>query len=141
MLCAIQSQGSLKERSMKRLILVEDDKQLRSVLSRSLRRLGYDVSEAATASEARNSIHNGAADIVLLDINLPDGTGWDVLRWLRTRPDPQPPVIVLSAVQPAPSRVQTLMPDAILTKPFPIDVLIRLIGRLTNDEEVTSLPA
>src|SRR5262249_48518786 len=71
-------------------------------------------------------------------INLPDGTGWDVLRYLsaRTGRPPttpatgQPRVIVMTAVRPAQCRLDEFRPAAFLLKPFPMDALVRLLDRV-----------
>jgi DNA-binding response OmpR family regulator len=65
-------------------------------------------------------------DLILLDINLPDRTGWDVLRELRRRQN-EIPTIVISAVRANPSRLAEFHPLAYLPKPFPIEALLRLV--------------
>ena len=65
-------------------------------------------------------------DLVLLDINLPDRTGWDVLRDLRAT-GPLPPTVVVSVVRVAPDRLREFGVLAYLPKPFPIDALVRLV--------------
>lgn len=75
-------------------------------------------------------------DLILLDINLPDGTGWDVLRWLAER-DLAVPSIVISAVPPSGRRVKEFRPLAVLTKPFPIEAIHRLVEQTaTRPEDV-----
>src|SRR5215472_3380104 len=89
-------------------------------------------------------------DLILLDINLPDQTGWDVLRHLEqhdssptsgstmglaggasgTRHESRPQVIVITAVRPQQSRLDEFQPVAVLLKPFPIAALLRLIERV-----------
>jgi DNA-binding response OmpR family regulator len=83
------------------------------------------VDEAATASAAIDAAASHRFDLMLLDINLPDGTGWDVLRQLRMTGNSLP-VVVLSAVPPNPVRVREFRPFGVLHKPFPIDALLRL---------------
>jgi DNA-binding response OmpR family regulator len=73
-------------------------------------------------------------DVVLLDINLPDGTGWEVLRWIRTT-GLRLPAIVYSAVPPSPKRIAELHPDAVLTKPFPMDCLLDLIASVGRRDD------
>jgi DNA-binding response OmpR family regulator len=114
----------------KSILLVEDESRLRQTLARSLTGRDFQVVEAATAAEA---IAAATADrfnckfkLMLLDVNLPDATGWDVLRQLR-QAGCDLPVVVLSAVPPNPSRVREFRPFGILHKPFPIDALLRLI--------------
>lgn len=108
------------------IVLAEDDDQLRAILARTLTRRGHTVREARTGADARALLVADSTDLVVLDVNLPDETGWSLLRWLRSRREPMPRVIIITAAQPARSRIRDLKPDAVLTKPFPVDALIRL---------------
>jgi DNA-binding response OmpR family regulator len=109
------------------ILLVEDDDRLRSILTRALEQRGHAVRGARLGAEARALLTAKTDDVVLLDINLPDETGWDVLRWLRRQPCRQPRVVVMTAARPPQTRTRELKPDAVITKPFPIDALTRLV--------------
>ena len=111
------------------VLLVEDDPRLGAVLERVLGRRGHAVRLVRFGAEARAALAHDLPDILVLDINLPDETGWDVLRWLRARDGRQPRVVVLTAAWPPRERLAELAPDAVLTKPFPIEALERLIER------------
>jgi DNA-binding response OmpR family regulator len=67
---------------------------------------------------------------LVLDVNLPDGTGWGVLRQLAAQgiSCASLPTIMLSAGQPAPTRMAEFQPWAFLPKPFPVDALKRLVA-------------
>lgn len=108
------------------ILLVDDELRLRRTLVRSLEGRGYRVVEAATAGEAVTAALATGFAVMLLDINLPDATGWDVLRRLRAA-GCDVPVVVLSALPPNPTRVREFQPLGVLHKPFPIDALLRLI--------------
>jgi DNA-binding response OmpR family regulator len=108
------------------ILLVEDEHRLRRTLMRSLEGRHFHVDEATTAADAVSAARGSNYDVVLLDVNLPDATGWDVLRALRAT-GWNAPVIVLSAVAPNPARVRELRPHGVLLKPFPIDALLNLI--------------
>lgn len=108
------------------ILLVEDEPRLRQALARSLQGREFHVAEAATAAEAVATALARRFDLMLLDVNLPDATGWDVLRQLRTAGH-ELPVIVLSAAPPNPTRVREFKPFGVLHKPFPMDALLRLI--------------
>jgi DNA-binding response OmpR family regulator len=108
------------------ILLVEDEPRLRQILARSLAGRDFQVVEATTAAEAIAAATTERFNLMLLDINLPDATGWDVLRALR-RTNREMPVVVMSAVPPNPARVREFRPYGILHKPFPIDALLRLI--------------
>jgi DNA-binding response OmpR family regulator len=108
------------------ILLVEDEPRLRQTLARSLQARDFQVVEATSAAEAVTAATADRFDLMLLDVNLPDATGWDVLRRLRGA-DRDLRVVVMSAVPPNPARVREFRPFGILHKPFPIDALLRLI--------------
>ena len=85
----------------------------------------FQVVEATSAAEAVTAATADRFDLMLLDVNLPDATGWDVYAGSRRRP--RFAVVVMSAVPPNPARVREFRPFGILHKPFPIDALLRLI--------------
>jgi len=109
------------------IVLVEDDEHLQSILTRNLRKRGHDVRSARLGAEARRLLAGQAPGVLILDINLPDETGWDVLRWLREQPGEHPRVIVLTAFRPHKTHLADLAPYRLLTKPFPIEALTRLV--------------
>jgi two-component system, OmpR family, response regulator MtrA len=80
---------------MATVLLVEDDPAARQGLELALRRLGYEVRPAETGEAALNGIGEAAADVVLLDVMLPDMDGFEVCRRLRRHSDV--PVIMLTA--------------------------------------------
>src|SRR6267378_1319578 len=108
----------------RRVLLVEDEPALRRVIARNLSSRGLDVAEAGTVAEALNTLDAETPDLILLDINLPDRSGWDVLRDLQRRRIAVP-TIVVSAVRVSQSRLDEFHPTAYLPKPFPIDALLR----------------
>ena len=79
-----------------RILVVDDEPQILRALRTSLRAAGYDVETADTAEGALAEAAMRPPDAVILDLILPDGTGTDVCRELRTWSSA--PVIVLSAV-------------------------------------------
>lgn len=96
------------------------------VIRRNLERRGILVLEARTAAEALDTLRSVEPDLLLLDINLPDRTGWDLLRELR-RSGRMPRTAVVSAVRIGPERLREFEVDAYLPKPFPIESLIGLV--------------
>lgn len=123
---------STKANGMARILIVEDETPLRRILTLNLVRRGHSVAEAesvATAEEAM--LASGIAfDLLLLDINLPDGSGWDLLRHLAHSAQEQHlVVIVVTAVRPVQSRMDEFKPAAVLLKPFPIAALLQLVER------------
>jgi two-component system response regulator RegX3 len=107
-----------------RVLLVEDDEPIADSLRRGLARYGYDVSWVRTGAEA---LAAAPADLVLLDLGLPDVDGLDVCRELRTRGDV--PIIVISARADEVDRVVGLEigADDYVSKPFGVrEVIARM---------------
>ncbi len=117
---------------MARILIVEDEIPLRRILTLNLVRRGHSVAEADSVATAEEAIQvfGTAFDVILLDINLPDGSGWDVMRHLGLMPGaPRPRIIVMTAVRPVQRRLDEFQPAAVLLKPFPITALLQLIDR------------
>jgi DNA-binding response OmpR family regulator len=110
----------------RRVLVVEDESSLRKIIARNLSARGVEVGEAGTAAQAVESACSDKPDLLLLDINLPDKSGWDVLRELKLRGN-EVPTIVVSAVRVSQSRLDEFHPLAYLPKPFPIEALLRLV--------------
>jgi two-component system KDP operon response regulator KdpE len=101
-----------------RLLLVEDDVSARDLLVAYLTRLGYRVDEAGTAREALRSWDAHRADLILLDLGLPDADGIEVIR--RVRREAATPIVILSARGDEPDKIAGLEAgaDDYLAKPF-----------------------
>jgi DNA-binding response OmpR family regulator len=110
----------------RRVLIVEDEATLRRVIARNLAGRGLVVHEADSAETAVSAVAHERPDLLLLDINLPDRTGWEVLRELRRR-GTEVPTIVVSAVRANPSRLEEFHPLAYLPKPFLLEALLRLV--------------
>jgi DNA-binding response OmpR family regulator len=116
--------------TVRRVLVVEDEEPLRRVIRRNLERRGVAVDEARTAADALVALRQGLPDLLLLDINLPDRTGWDLLRELRSL-GRMPRTAVVSAVRVAPERLREFGVNAYLPKPFPIEALLGLVSAST----------
>ncbi len=117
------------------ILLVEDEQRLQRVLTLTLEQSGYEVRTAGTAAEAVEAVCENLPGVLVLDVNLPDGTGWGVLRQLAAQgiTCDMLPTIVLSAGQTAQHRIAEFRPLAFLPKPFPVDALKRLIAEALGD--------
>ena len=120
------------------VLLVDDEEPIVEVLSRSLRAHGHEVRVATNGTDGLLALTEEVPDVMLLDISLPDITGWEVLRRMSQRDRERVPVIVFSASPLAPSRTQEFKPAGVLTKPFPIDALARLVNEVTSSKEHTN---
>lgn len=112
--------------TMKKILIIEDDKNLNKGLSIALNK-DYEVLSVSTISEAKNFIDK--ADLLLLDMNLPDGDGLEIIKY--TRQSSAIPIIVLSAIDLEAYIISTinLGADDYLTKPFSLGILEAKINR------------
>lgn len=122
-----------------RILIVEDDAVLREVMMRSLVQAGHRVDAAATAADASHLWQVQPYDAVLLDLNLPDGSGLGVLREARARHD-RTPVLVLTARNRTEERIAGLDAgaDDYLGKPFDlgeVDARLRALARRAHDAD------
>jgi two-component system OmpR family response regulator len=111
-----------------RLLVVDDEATILQLLSGSLRFAGYDVVTAANGAEAVHAAATSRPDLVLLDVMMPDGDGFEVVQRLRAS-GRDVPVIFLTARDELPARITGLAlgGDDYITKPFSLDeVLIRI---------------
>lgn len=106
------------------ILVVDDEPQIRRFLRTSLGAQGYRLSEAVTAAEALSLAAKDKPDLVILDLGLPDGDGYDVIEKLRATS--QTPIIVLSVRNDEQGKVRALDlgADDYVTKPFGMDELI-----------------
>ncbi|HEY8311969.1 MAG TPA: response regulator [Gemmatimonadaceae bacterium] len=83
---------------MSRVLLVEDNEMNRDMLSRRLRKKGFEVDMALDGAQGVEMARSGAYDIVLMDMSLPVIDGWEATRQLRAAPETQTiPIIALTA--------------------------------------------
>ena len=122
-----------------RVLVVDDDPQLREALSRALEIDGYDVSTASNGVKALDAISSARPDVMVLDVMMPYVGGLDVCRTLRDRKD-RLPILVLTARDEVGDRVAGLDAgaDDYLTKPFALEELrarLRALLRRAAAEE------
>jgi two-component system KDP operon response regulator KdpE len=120
-------------KKLPRLLIVDDEPQIRRLLRNSLPPHGYDCIEAADAATALTAATKADPDIVLLDLGLPDGDGFAVIEAIRK--SRLTPIIVLSARGDVEGKVRALESgaDDYVTKPFDMtELLARLKAALRH---------
>ena len=127
-----------------RLLVVDDEPNIRELLSASLRFAGFEVAVAADGPEALAAVRSFAPDLVLLDVMLPGLDGFSVARQLRADGD-RTPVLFLTAKDATEDRVRglTLGGDDYVTKPFSLEEVlarIRAVLRRTAGRTVEPAP-
>ncbi|GAB7551643.1 response regulator transcription factor [Novosphingobium sp. 11B] len=107
-----------------RLLLVEDDADLRETIARALELAGHRTDAVAAGEAADLALHGGGYDLVVLDLGLPDLDGLDLLRRVRGRRDATP-ILILTARDAIDDRIAGLRAgaDDYLVKPFALGEL------------------
>jgi CheY-like chemotaxis protein len=116
--------------SGRRVLVVDDESDIRMSVGLALRLAGYEVLEAASGEQAVREVVEQSPDAVLLDLRLPDIDGWTVLvRLEELGRFPQVPVVIGSADAAPASRQRALAAGCAgyLVKPFEPDALIALL--------------
>ena len=116
---------------MATILAIEDDWTVRTVLEHTLTSAGHDVDVVRGVSDGRRSLADGTYDMVLLDLNLPDGNGLDLLRDIRRDQGATFPVLVLSGMRQEEAVVRGLElgADDYVTKPFSPPELLARVSR------------
>ena len=118
-----------------RILLVEDEIHVRLALARPLAAWGYGVIETTSVATASATLLSEQVDLAVVDVNLPDGTGWDVLQLIRNGQSCNIPTIVISAIAPSTERLCQFRPFGVLLKPFPIESLRQLVSRASESAD------
>lgn len=115
---------------MKRILLVEDDLSLINGLSFAVKKQGYQLDVAHTSSEADSLWEAGRYDLVILDVTLPDGSGFDICRNIRKTS--KVPIMFLTAMDEETDIIMGLDigGDDYITKPFKLAIFMSRINAL-----------
>lgn len=127
---------------MQKILIIEDDTDINHLLSRILKKAGYEVTPAFSGTEAQLRLEKEVPNLILLDLMLPGVTGEEVIKYVREELHQNVPIIVISAKTALENKVftMTMGADDYITKPFePEEVLVRVMAVLrryhtTGDE-------
>jgi len=108
-----------------RVLVVDDEENIRFLLGSALRHAGFEADSAATGREALEAVRRHRPDVILLDVMLPDLDGFEVCRRLRAEND-HTPIVFLTAQDATDQKVRglTLGGDDYVTKPFSLEEVI-----------------
>jgi DNA-binding response OmpR family regulator len=119
----------------KKVLIVDDERNIVTALEFLLQKNGYDVRVAATGEEALAQLDAFRPDLVLLDVMMPKVSGYEVCQRVRSRPDWQGMKIVMLSAKGREvevSKGMSLGADLYVTKPFSNTELVATIGRLLS---------
>jgi two-component system, NtrC family, nitrogen regulation response regulator GlnG len=111
----------------KRILVVDDDEAIRTLLFIVLRRRGFAVDRAKNGEEAIEMMGRCRYAVALVDLMMPIKNGWEVLDWIGKQPRPERP---LAIVLTAGMTVRSLSPDVVagtVRKPFDVELLLDMV--------------
>ncbi len=117
------------------IVLVDDDENLSDILLKTLIKKGYSVQGCKTIAEGMAAVEAASLDLAIVDVALPDGEGWDLVRALRGSERPelaQLPIIMISSYPPDRKLLRQLNVSAYLQKPFATPDFIEQVQDLVN---------
>lgn len=117
----------------KRILVVDDQQEILELSSTVLSRAGYRVATALSGVEALRLLAQESADLILLDINMPEMDGWETLRLIRADDELSDVAVVMFSVKgEVRDKVHSLQEGAAgyLTKPFVVDELVTRVQRV-----------
>ncbi len=123
------------------LLVVDDDRRIRDLLSRYLAAEGYRVTTANNAGEARAKLESLSFDLLVLDVMMPGETGFELAKSLRNTS--AVPILMLTAKAEADSRITGLElgADDYVSKPFEPRELVLRIGNILRRQNPVATPA
>ena len=126
-----------------KILLIEDEPDIRKTLEYNISREGYDVISASSLKEARDLLNSTSFSLVLLDLMLPDGSGLDLCREVKSDSEKAAtPIIILTAKDDEVDKVVgfELGADDYVTKPFSVrELILRIKAVLKRDVKQQSV--
>jgi urea transport system substrate-binding protein len=118
-------------KSAGRILVVDDDADLREFLRLMLTSMGFEVTSVANGREALDVMDGHHPDLILLDMKMPVMNGWEFCRALEGR-DARPPIVVLTAAPDPAARAAEACADGWLGKPFEYEELEATVRRFAT---------
>lgn len=122
---------------MPRILIIEDNEDNRDLLSRRLRRHGFDVISAAEGQTGLAMVRTESPDLVLLDLNMPDVDGWQVCQMIKSDPQIQHVPIIATTAHEVPGNRERLLQLGCTdyhTKPIQLPVLLSQIESILRND-------
>lgn len=118
---------------MAKIFLIDDDPDVRIVMSKLLQKEGYEVETASRREEALQKLSQAVPSLILLDVLLSGSDGRDLCRELKANPQTKHiPVIIFSGHPSAGLQIQSYGADDFIAKPFQTEALLEKLSRHTK---------
>jgi CheY-like chemotaxis protein len=119
-----------------RCLIIEDDFFTRDVLSLTLRRAHMEVDVAASGEEALTYLKKIQPDVVIVDLHMPNVSGYDIINFMRNDKDLKKIIIMIITANPsAATTPEAGMANAFLSKPIDINQMVTTINHLVSVEQ------
>jgi two-component system, chemotaxis family, chemotaxis protein CheY len=115
-----------------RVLVVEDQDDIREFVAFVLQNEGYCVATANNGAVALEEVGRKPVGVVLLDMRMPVMDGWAFADAYRRRPGPHAPIVIVTAAQDAAARAAQIKADGYLGKPFELEDLLSVVARYTR---------
>lgn len=110
---------------MTRILVIDDDTDIRQVITYTLADEGYEIDEAADGESALEIIAERHPDVIILDMKMPGTDGWEFAKRYHERYNHQAPIIVLTAARDAGTHALEINAESFMAKPFDLDLLVQ----------------
>jgi CheY-like chemotaxis protein len=117
---------------MSDVLVVEDDADLLGLMEMILSEAGHAVRTAADGRQALTRVAEQMPGVILLDMRMPVMNGWEFTREFRAQYGHAAPIVVVTAAENAQARAAEIGAEAWLAKPFEIDDVLLIVGRLVG---------
>ena len=114
------------------ILVIEDDPDIREIVSEVLTRSGYTVINSANGLEALNLLLTQKPHVILLDMRMPVMDGWEFSRQFRLKYDHSAQIIVMTAAHDVFQRAADIKADGILSKPFDMMQLLTAVKQAVS---------
>jgi DNA-binding response OmpR family regulator len=115
------------------VLCVDDDTHLRPLVARILEKAGFAVTQVATCAEAKNAMLKETPTVVVLDVDLPDGNGFEIAKEWRGSGQPSLPILFISGGEQTERKEKATQLNAVfLPKPFAPAALLASVTSLLN---------
>jgi len=115
------------------ILLADDDPNIRQLVSINLRKRNFDVREVSDGQQAIDALGEALPDVIVLDMDMPNKTGYEVCVWARAH-GIETPILIMTAYSPIDMKILTLQAGAndYLVKPFRIEDFLNRLRALAE---------
>jgi CheY-like chemotaxis protein len=129
----ILSGNTIKLQRMKRILIVDDNLEATEILSRHLKKFGYESEIAYCGAEAMSQLQEAKYDMVISDVRMPNGSGIDLLREIKRNVNHIPIILTSADTSGAKAQAKALGADGFIAKPIDEEQLAEVIAHVIGN--------